>query len=209
MKRIMSTLIAIAVISISANAQPAEKKREFDQHKKHHHGMMAKELNFTDAQKQQAKANAQSFKQKMQELNKNDQMTVKEYREKKEALRKEQKASMENLLTSDQKAKLQKMKVDHMAKREAHYSKHLDKMKTNLNLSDEQVVKMKENRESFKNKFKAIRENGSLDATQKKEQLMTLKKDQREKMESLFTKEQKDKIQEMKKKHSDKHGSVK
>ncbi len=50
MKKVLIPLFAIFALTLSANAQ---QKREMKghQHKKHQHGMMAKQLNFTEGQK--------------------------------------------------------------------------------------------------------------------------------------------------------------
>jgi Spy/CpxP family protein refolding chaperone len=205
MKRILISMIALIAISLSATAQVERKKQgHHQQEMKHHHGDMIKSLNLTDAQKQQAKANTQSFKQKMQELNKNENITVKEYRDRKEALHKEQKAQMQNLLTADQKAKMQQLKTDRQAKQEEHFAKHLNKMKTTLSLTDAQVAKMKTNRQSFREKLKAIKENDQLSRTERKEKMMALKKERKEQMDSLLSKEQKEKLQERKKHKNEK-----
>ena len=86
------------------------------------------------------------------ELNKNENITVKESRDKKEALRKEQKEKMLAILTPEQKTKLEQLKKDREVKREAMTSKRLDKMKTKLNLSDDQMAKIKAGSEGEMNR---------------------------------------------------------
>ncbi len=205
------TLIVTGIALLMAAALPAsaqvERKMKHPHHGqvKQHHGEMMKQLNLTDGQKAQAKANKEAFKQKMQELNKNEGITVKEYRDRKEALRKEQKAQMQNLLTPDQKTKLQQLKTDQSRKREEAYARHLDKMKTRLQLSEAQVAKIKANRETMHEKMISIKQNESLSREERKEKMMAIKKERREQMDNLLTKEQKEKMSEMKKKHGDKN----
>ena len=115
-------------------------------HQKHQKGMMAKQLNLSDAQKAQAKTINEDARKKMQELNKNENITVKEMRNRKAAIQKEKKTKMDGLLTADQKTKQAQLKTEHKAKKEAGYAKRIDKMKTNLNLSDDQVAKLKAQR---------------------------------------------------------------
>jgi len=173
-------------------------------HKQHRGMMMAKELNFTEAQKAQAKANHEEFKKKMQELNKNESITVKEQRDRRAALLKEQKSKMDALLTPEQKTKMAQLKAERKAKGEEHFAKHLDKMKTNLGLTDAQVAQMKSQRESMQSKFKAIMDNESLSREQKKEQFQALRAEAKEQHKKIFTPDQLKKMEEMKKKHFEK-----
>ncbi|RYF90149.1 MAG: hypothetical protein EOO03_04325, partial [Chitinophagaceae bacterium] len=109
MKKILTLTLALAVAGFSVSAQQS---REMKSHRKGagmHHGQqkdMLKDLNLTDAQKAQMKANREANKAKMDALAKQDDITVKEMRARKMALMQEQKAQMEQLLTADQKAKI-------------------------------------------------------------------------------------------------------
>src|SRR5437868_4406849 len=204
MKSIVVTLFAISTLAFSASAQ--EKREMKPGHmpgmKGHHHGMMMmKELNLTEAQKQQVKANREEFRKNMQKLNKNENITVKEMRNRKEAMMKDQKAKMEALLTPEQKTKMEQLKAEHKARAEERFSKHLDKMKTELNLTDAQVTALKANREAMQAKFKAIKENNSLTREQRKEQIEALKTEAKEQHKKIFTEEQQKKMEEMKKSH--------
>ena len=203
MKKVLITLLGVAFISASALAQ---EKREMKRHghQKHQRGMMAKQLNFSEAQKKQAKAYHAAFKQKMQELNKNERITVKEFRDRKAAMRKEQKAKMDGLLTAEQKTKMTQLKTEQKAKHDEHFAKHLDKMKTQLGLADDQVAKLKAQKESMHAKLKAIKENDALSREQKRDELMALKTQAMEQHKKIFTEEQRKKMEEMKKKHFEK-----
>ena len=75
--------------------------------------------------------------------------------------------------------------------------KRLDKMKSDLNLTDEQVAKIQEQRNASMEKMKAIRENSSLSEDQKREQLMDLHKSMHESMNSILTADQIKKRDEM------------
>ena len=211
MKSIVVTLFAVSALAFSATAQEKREMKPGYQpgmRKPHHGMMMAKELNLTDAQKEQAKANREEFQKKMQELNKNESITVKEQRDRKAALMKEQKTKMESLLTPEQKTKMAQIKAEQKTKREEHFAKHLDKMKTELGLTDAQVAQMKSQRETIQSKFKAIMENESLSREQKRDQFMALKAEAKEQHKKIFTEEQLKKMEEKKKKHFEK-GPVK
>ena len=141
MKKIVAVMLAFASFIFSASAQ---EQRKMKQHQHHHaNGMMIKNLNLTQSQKEQIKASHDSYKKQLMELNKNESITVKEARDKKEVLRKEQKEKMMALLTPEQKDKLIQLKKDRAVKQEAMAAKRLEKIKATLNLSDVQVAKIK------------------------------------------------------------------
>lgn len=207
MKKVLIPLIAILAFAVTANAQSKVDKKGHHRHHKHlshhrhhhHKKMMAKQLNFSEAQKSQAKTINADYRKKMQDLNKQDNITVKEMRSRKAAIAKDKKAKMNGLLTADQKSKMQQMKADGKAKREGQYAKHIDKMKTNLNLSDDQVAKLKEQRMANQAKVEKIKSNESLSREQKKEQMMALRTESKEQHNKIFTAEQLKKMQDMKK----------
>ena len=202
MKKVLIPLIALLALTVSVNAQNKMGKQKHHQH--HQKGMMAKQLNFSEAQKTQAKAINEDSRKKMQELNKNESITVKEQRDRKAAIQKERKTKMDGLLTAEQKAKQTQLRADHKAKKEAGYAKRLDKMKTNLNLSDEQVTKLKAQRTATHAKAEKIKNNESLSREQKKAQMMALKSEAKDQHDKIFTPEQLKKREEMKKYHGDK-----
>ena len=174
MKKTIVSLLAVAGFIFSVNAQePGMMKQQNHQHEKGM--MMMKELNLTEAQKEQMKANHESFKKQMMELDKNENITVKEYRDRKEAMHKAQKEKMMSLLTTEQKNKLEQFKKERKAKHEAIAAKKLERMKANLGLTDDQVAKIKESREAIHAQLKAIKDNDKLGRVEKKEQLMALR----------------------------------
>ena len=202
MKRVLIPLIALLALTVTTNAQNKMGKQKHHQH--HQKGMMAKQLNFSEAQKTQAKAINEDSRKKMQELNKNESITVKEQRDRKAAIQKERKTKMDGLLTAEQKAKQTQLRADHKTKKEAGYAKRLDKMKTNLNLSDEQVTKLKTQRAATHAKAEKIKNNESLSREQKKEQMMALKSEAKDQHKKIFTLEQLKKREEMKKNYGNK-----
>ena len=202
MKKVLGSLLALTLIVSAAQAQD---QTETHRHGKHHgKEMLAKELNLTADQKKQLKdINADTHKQ-MAELKKNDNITVKDFNSRKEAIKKTQHEKMLALLTPDQKAQMEKMKQDRMAKGKERGEHGLQNMKTQLNLTDEQVSKLEASRESFHAKAKDIRSNTSLTEDQKKSQIKELAKQQREDTMSILTKEQLQKMQEL---HKDRSSS--
>ena len=197
MKKLVVLTLALSTILFTANAQ--HKREQKMGGKKQHHAQLAKQLNLSDEQKKQAQANKVALKQKMKELNKNESITVKEQRDRKDALRKEQKAKMQALLTPEQKTKMAELKATKMAKKEEKFAKALEKIKSKINLSDAQVMQLKSQRERIKANAKEIKDNESLSRTQRKEQLMALKAESKTQKSNIFTADQIKQLDEMKK----------
>jgi Spy/CpxP family protein refolding chaperone len=210
MKKVLVPLIAILALTFSATAQgKMDKMGKKGQHQHQQKGMIAKQLNFSDAQKAQAKIINEDARKKMQELNKNENITVKEQRDRKAAIQKERKTKMDGLLTAEQKTKQTQLKAEHKAKKEERYAKQMDKMKISLNLSDEQVVKLKAQRAASHAKAEKIKNNESLSREQKKEQMMALKTEAKAQDDKILTPEQFKKKEEMKKNRGDRSKSKK
>ena len=68
-----------------------------------------------------------------------------------------------------------------------------------LNLSKQQKKEIKKNKKSDKVKVAAIKNNAALTQQQKKNQLIQLHKEKHDKLESILTPEQKEKMKQMKK----------
>ncbi|MEP6594317.1 MAG: hypothetical protein ABJA71_00160 [Ginsengibacter sp.] len=206
MKNVILSLIAITTITFSAKAQEnnsgktenfAEQKKEYKhEHGRFEHQQMAEKLNFTDEQKQQLKSINEDYKNKMQELN-NNNIPADELKEKKHTLVKERMEKVHALLTPEQKIQMQQFKKDGKDKHEMGSGKRMEKMKSTLNLSDEQVSKMKAQKEIFKSKEEAIKNNESLTADQKNEQLKLLRDEKKNSFKSFLTPEQQKKLEGM------------
>ena len=202
MKNIFLSLLLLAVLSGSAIAQQKRDHKSPHGHK-HRHGMMMKALNLTPEQQKQMKVSHDAFKKQMEELNKNENITLREFRDKKYALRKEQKAKWMALLTPEQKNRITRMKAEHKARKDEQFANHLEHMKTKIGLTDEQVAKLKAQRESMHVRLNAIRENDKLTRSEKKDQLVVLKAEAKEQHKKIFTEEQLKQIEKLKQQHMD------
>lgn len=149
-----------------------------------------KALKLSDAQKESFKKQRTEFKQRMDALKKEEDITVKEWKSRMEKLRKENQTAMQNILTPDQKEQLKKM-------REEAGQKQLQGMKERLNLTEDQTAQLKKQRSATQKQLKAIRENENISTEQKKEAVKKLMKVQKESMEKLLTEEQKKKWKAM------------
>lgn len=214
MKKVtLVTLLAIMFTGVIAQQRrevkrsKTERTEKSDHNQRKPHGKkqyLARQLNLTEEQRSKAKSISADFRKKMQELNKKEDITVKQQRDQRELLIKEHKAQLQNLLTAEQKAKAAHLKAEKLQKKEAHHDKQLEKLKTKINLTDDQVLQIKAQREAAKAKVKSIKEDQTLSRTQRKEKLDQLKETLKADRQKILNEEQKKKLEEMKKKHTQK-----
>lgn len=121
MKKLLALSFAAFILSSAAIAQterPTDTKAKMERHKgRHDKDKMMKELNLSKEQKAQLKAQHQDMKAKREALKAQDNITVKEMREKQAALKAEQKAKMDAVLTADQRTKMEELKRQKMAEK--------------------------------------------------------------------------------------------
>ncbi|MEP6617493.1 MAG: hypothetical protein ABJA57_12975 [Ginsengibacter sp.] len=217
MKKILLGLIAIASITLSANAQVQREQTDKIDHSMGDHGKggrghgghmdgrMYKDLNLSDAQKQQMKSINGDFKSKMDDLNKHDNLSVKDFRAQRESLENAKKAQFESILTADQKNKLATLKNERGDKGNmtGRGGEQMEKMQSQLGLSNDQVARMKAERESFKTKAELIKNNSSLSNDQKKTQFLQLRKEREQNFKTFLNADQMKKFEEMKSKRWD------
>ena len=226
MKKIITGLFAIAAFTFSAGAQDqgtdGQRKWNKDSQGMHrgHDGKEMESLNLTDAQKQQVKTINEEFRTRMQSLNSNDNMVVKDQKAQRQALIQEKNNRISALLNADQKIKFGQMQQQHEGRfgersegnndgkaegREGRFGggDRADHLKTELGLSDDQAAKIKAGNESFKQRVEAIRNNQSLSEDQKKSQFEALRKDREASMKSYLTADQIAKFDAIKKNRGD------
>ena len=187
-------------LALGASAQ----EKQQGHHGKHkpntHREYSAKDLDLTDAQKQKMKEARENYRKEIAELNKNENITVKEMRDRKAALAKDHKAAVDGILTQEQKNnKILEQRNKSMEQRKEMQAKRAEKMKKDLALSDDQSAKLKTMNESYKSKFESLRSNESLDRAAKKEQFEALKQQRKAELKNVLTQEQIKKLDEMKK----------
>ena len=199
-KIILSVLIVSMAFAVNAQDIPERKTGKPGMHhkmdRKKGSRMDMQKLNLTEDQKAQFKTQRENFRKQMEELKKNENITVKDQKERIAAIQKENKTKMQSFLTADQKAQIEKDKVEGKKKFEERTKERGGKMKTQLGLSDAQSAQLKKNREATQQKIKAIKENSKMNEEQKKEQVKELMKAQRENMKSVLTEEQLKKMKE-------------
>lgn len=203
-------ILGIAVILSAAFTAHAQKTGEEANKPYPHRGMKKsgkmwmKQLNLSDEQKQQMKAANMDFHKKMQDLNKEENITVKEQRSRRTALIKEHQQQVDAVLTPEQKTKLADLKKERTEKAKDLQAKRFEKMKTSLGLSDEQSAKLKAINQSYHDKAMAIKSDASLDMTKKHEAIKALAAQRKKDTASILTTAQQEKMKQMKERKWDK-----
>jgi hypothetical protein len=197
MKKFFIGAIATTICFSTSFAQKLQKNN------RPHHPMQTagkmKALNLSTNQKEQLKAARQNTNTQLAALNKNDQMTVKDFKESKAAILQSQKQQMAGILTEDQKNQLAQNKPLSNDPRGNKAGGNLGKMKENLGLSDNQVTQIKANREAELAKIKAVRDNSSLSKSEKREQLKSIREEQKNNLSDILSLEQLIKIEDARK----------
>ncbi len=199
MKKILIAAIAGLFTLNTLHAQEIpERKHDGVKQREHSKKPGGKEmagLDLTADQKEKMKSLNSDYRKQMEDLKSQDGLTVKESREKMETLRKEHQSKTQALLTAEQRTQLEKNKAGFK-----DGGKKAQKMKQELNLTDEQSAKLDAGRKESMQKMKAIREDKSLTEEQKKEQTKAVMKQQKDNMKSVLTKEQLQQMQDSRKK---------
>jgi Spy/CpxP family protein refolding chaperone len=211
MKKIMMFLLGFSIVTAVKAQEIPERKADAPElrHRKemrHHQQMDLKALNLTEDQKAQFKKENESFHKNMEELKKNDGITVREWRTRMETLKKDHRDRVQGLLTAEQKSQLQRKREEGRARQEQMGRKRAEMMKEKLGLTDEQSAKMENNRKEMMEKMRSIREDKSLTEEKKREEMKELMKGQKEKMKSILTDEQMKKMKEQRMQHGDREG---
>lgn len=188
MKKILAFSIAVAAFTFSVSAQekrdisPDKNARHEKMHKGRHKEMF-KDLKLTEAQKLQMKS----------------------VKEDKTLSREARKAKMDNIFTSEQKAKLATNRKASHTDRKAMHKQKAKEMQSKLGLSDEQSAKLKVQNEANHAKMKALKGNSALSKEDKKAQIKAIKASAKEQRKSILTSEQLKKMDAMKKEGKGKH----
>lgn len=198
MKKIFSTLLLVAGLAGAAISQktpnrpdgPPPPPRPKQERKGPMNRIPWKELDLTDAQRDAFRKQRESFQQKMEALKKEENITVKEWKSRMDKLRKENQSAMQNILTADQKAKIKRL-------REEQEVRQTQALKKRLDLSDEQMGQIKNQRANTQKQMKAIRENNALSASEKREAMKKLMKEQKDNFEKVLSAEQRVKWKDM------------
>lgn len=203
-KKILLGLFMTAMVTSTALAQDAGSGKPGRGHFGHHRYGMMKDVNLTADQKAQLKSINEDFKKQMEELKKNEDITVREWKGRMQTIRKDHMDKIQGLLTADQKATIKKSMEDRGAKFQARSKERMEKMQKDLGLSQQQVDELKKNHDDLREKMKALHDNKSLTTEQKRTEIKEFRKQQHESLKSILTADQLKKLEEMRKSHGPK-----
>lgn len=204
MKKLLLALSIVAIANTSVFAQvkhekkitPSTSEKNRIPGKNTHHKSMMANLNLSEAQKNEARSIRKEYYQKIKNLEDDKSITLQDYRAKKSVLRDEEKMHFMKLLSEEQKELLAKGDGERNRKGYGR-SKENGKMMDNLNLCSEQANQLKNQREEFNKQAEEIKQNQSLTQDQRKQQLMELRKSQKESEKKILTQDQWQKREEM------------
>lgn len=161
-------------------------------------GMMAG-LQLSTDQIKQSKTINEDFHNQVAALQKNDKISLGEYKTKMAALQNDRKTKLEALLTDAQKNTIAQRKQNAMINAQVRSTARLERMKLTLGLSDDQVAKIKAHQTEMHTKMQAIHQDFNLLPEQKKEELNSLMAQRGEFLKSVLTPEQLSKADSLRK----------
>ena len=141
------------------------------------------------------------YRKKREDLYKNDNLTLREYKAGLVSLQKDKKARLQNLLTPEQKNSIAEIKKKRDEDRQVNAAGRLERMKIRLSLTDQQTASLKLQQQKLATEVRSIRENDNLLAYQKKEQIKQLSEKQKDELKSILTAEQLSQLENMRKQH--------
>jgi Spy/CpxP family protein refolding chaperone len=204
MKKIIISLSVVVLAALAVNAQQPDQPMQQNHQRAfghHRHDMMAKNLHFSDQQKQQLKSIRSDYHKKLMDLKKNEDITVRESKTRLHALRKDYRSQLQAMLTPEQKNQVAKMKQERMQMAKIDANARAEKMKIKLGLSDTQASQLKDIRTGMRTKIKSIHADNSLSQEQKKEQVKALVLQQKDQLKTILTPDQLQQLQEMRGQH--------
>ena len=130
------------------------------------------------------------YRQKSEDLFKQDNLTLKQYKAGLIALQKDKKDKLQALLTPRQKDEMAARRKRMTENAQVMEVARLERLKLRLNLSDDQVTKIKTGQEALHSQVKAIHENDNLLPQQKMEQMKALMAKRNDTFRAVLTPDQ-------------------
>jgi hypothetical protein len=165
-------------------------------HERHGNG-----IHYTPEQRKQVMAINKEYHDRSADLFKKDNITLKEYKAGLVALQKDRRSKMEALLTPQQKDQIARRKKTMDENRQVAEAAHMERLKLHLNLTDDQVAKIKAGQADLRTQLKSLHENEDLLPQQKMEQMKGLMAKRKDVFKSVLTPEQFSKFEEMSHRH--------
>jgi hypothetical protein len=162
----------------------------------HHHGRFGQRgfgrerIRYSPEQRQQLMAINKDFKQKSEALFAQDNITLKQYKAGLIALQKDKKAKLAALLTPQQKNEIAEHRKRMTENAQVMEVARLERLRLHLNLTDDQVAKLKAGQENLRSQVKAIHENDNLLPQEKRLQMKALLAKRNDTYKSVLTPDQ-------------------
>lgn len=137
-----------------------------------------------------------------------DKITVTEWKNKMSAIHKDRHEKVQSLLTPEQKESLKTTKREHGRRFRQDKHNKIERMKKDLNLTEEQTAAVEKSLAESHQKMKAVHDNKSLTEDQKKAEVKKFKQEQHDNLKSILTEEQWKKFEEQKKHHKHQAGKA-
>ena len=207
MKKILILIVAILSFTISQAQEKCNKEAMHQgDNKGKHKGNSRKEkkvkmmqaLGLSDNQKSQMRSIQEEGKKKMEALSLQQTITVKEFNDKKTAIRNEMRSKRQAVLTKEQKDKIASMKAEMENKKNEMYEKKMAKMKEVANLTEDQTKQMNALHQKTKADVESIKNNSKLNDQEKRTQIKATVKNAKDARMNILSKEQLIKMLELK-----------
>ncbi len=207
MKKIFFLILAfLFVVSFSFAQQEKNNRKDFQNfkgkglgNKNQHRKKMGDILQLTDAQKKQLKEIHQDYQKKMDALDQQQNITIKEYNDRKTALRKELIAKRQTVFTKEQKNRMETMKQLHELKKKEMRIKSFGMMREKLDLSDDQVSQMKTLQEKKRTDLEKIKNDSKLNDQEKRIRMKAIMNEGKDAQKKVLTEDQIEKLKTIKK----------
>ncbi len=147
-------------------------------------------VHYTPEQRRQLMAINKEYHEKSADLFKKDNITLKEYKAGLLALQSDRRSKMEALLTPQQKDQIARRKKMSEENRQVAEAARMERLKLRLNLSDDQVAKIKAGQADLHAQARSIHDNDNLLPQQKMEQMKGLMAKRKDVFKSVLTPEQ-------------------
>jgi hypothetical protein len=154
-------------------------------------------IKYTPEQRQQLMAINKDYKQKSEALFAQDNITLKQYKAGLITLQKDKKAKLAALLTPQQKNEMAERRKRMTENAQVMAVARLERLRLHLNLSDDQVAKLKAGQENLRSQVKAIHENDNLLPQEKREQMKALLAKRNDTYKAVLTPDQYSQFEKM------------
>jgi hypothetical protein len=184
------------LIATAGMAQPGGPGGHQRHQAKAGHHQPFKNMALTPAQQTQARQLQEQLKKDLKALQQNEQITVKQQRDQREELLKNHRKAMQQMLTPAQQQQLAAQKASRQSMARHRSAIRLERMKTELQLTEAQVAALQAQHEKMQAGMEALRQNEQLDRVARHQQFESLRQEMKTGLEKVLTKEQMQQLKE-------------